>query len=181
MPGDATARSGQQGSAQPPQQLPHGCLGTGDAVVDGDAGVGGPDEAEGQLLLCQELSDALCGHGDGLWAPLWRSQALLWAPQAPPPPALAPSYLCAASGPKCTGGCRPGEGAAGEHPGTTLAPCSCVVPSPTCCTLTMECVGAGSRPSCSLTAACARCRSSAGATDAGSPKLCWNQAPPSIT
>lgn len=168
---------GHWGSAQLPQQLPNGHFGTGDAVVDGDAGVGGPDEAEGQPLLCQEAVDALCGDGGGQWVPLWGPGD----PQAP-----ASSYLCAASGPACTGGCRPGGqgGAAGEPCGTPQDPprprCP-AVPPPTWCTLTIERVGASSRPSCSRTATCARCSSSAGATATGSPKLCPNQAPPSIT
>lgn len=81
-----------------------------------------------------------------------------------------------------------GLGDRGEQPVSPVGPpqdpprpCCPAVPSPTWCTLTIERVGAGSRPSCSRTATCARCSSNAGATATGSPKLCPNQAPPSIT
>jgi len=91
---------GRRGSARLPQQLPHSRFGAGDALVDGDAGVGGPDECEGQLPLCQETGDAFCRDRAG--------GGHLCGGRKPHAP--APSYLCAASGPACTGGCRPGGG-----------------------------------------------------------------------
>ena len=107
-------------------------------------------------------------------------------PISHPPP---PPYPSAPNGPTRTAGCRTVARNRGQTvppcphhpPGCPIAPPVPPPSSPTCCTLTNDLTGVPCSPSCSLTALCARCNNAAVGAPAGSPKLCWNQEPPSIT